>query len=235
MTADKLKTALLSVDWQKNVDSFLADAAAVQSISTVNYRLALWSKQFETVDASNPALCFIREMQSAGHQVATLLALSLYKSSAASMRAMAENALYYTYFRTHFAELATIVRDPKFFIQKADVINFHKAHTVDFSKTQEKLGLLSRLDQWYSRISSVIHGQVPGKWHDHKSIAAIKPISATLQQAIESFVEGEEIVHRLFLCTVGRELWDTFSSPVKGKLLAGLPGDAKVVLGLAAS
>jgi hypothetical protein len=198
----------------------------------VNARLALWCKQFEIVDRGNPALCFIRELQLAGHHVAALAALALYKPAAGSMRAVLETALYYTYFRTHIPELSTLVRDPNYFVMKADLLEYHKTHTSDFTKLQNALGLVERLNRWYNSVSAIIHGQVPGKWNDYAALADIKCSKATLDIVVANFGECDEIVHRLFLCTVGRELWDGFSSSAKKSLTAGLPGSTKAALGL---
>ena len=235
MPTSKLAAALQSIDWNKNVATFLSDKKATQQLADANLRLAVWSRQFEITDHGNPALCFVREMQVSGHQVAALAALALYKSAAASMRAMFETALYYSYFRTHLSELATLVRDKAFYVEKRELIEYHKRHTVRFIELERALGVLSRLDKWYSLVSSVIHGQVPGKWAAHASLSEIKPHPATQELAIQTFVEGVDIVHRLFLCTVGQDLWDGFSAPSKKELLAGLHGDIKKVLRLDAA
>lgn len=232
MAADKLAAALDAVDWKQNVTEFFQDAEIAEALAKANLRLAVWAKQFETIDKDNPALCFVREMQVAGQHVAVLTALSLYKPAAASMRTMLETALYYSYFRTHHSELETIVRVSNFYVEKKDLLDYHKKHTVDFIDLQAKLGILSRLESWYGKVSAVIHGQIPGAWVEHKSVAEIKHIKSTQDVVITTFVEGEEIVHRLFLCTVGRVLWNGFSSTAKKNLLSGLHGDLKTALGL---
>jgi hypothetical protein len=235
MPVDKLKASLGAVDWKKNVDAFLADANASQAVAAANLRLAIWSHQLEMADAENPALSFVREMQIAGQHVAVLIALSLYKPAAGSIRAVVETALYYSYFRLHRAELETLVRGTGFYILKQDVVEFHKQHTVDFNSTQQALGFLTRLDKWYGQISSLVHGQVPGAWIEHKSVAEIKHIKGTQDLAVQAFVESVELVHRLFLCTVGKQLWDAFTPSAKKQLLAGLHGNIKKSLRLDAA
>jgi hypothetical protein len=169
-------------------------------------------------------------MQVAGHQVASLIALGLYKSAAGAIRTSVETALYYTYFRTHISELATLMRVDDYYITKSDVIAYHKVHTPDFVKCQEKLGLITKLNKWYSDVSAVVHGQIPGKWVEHKSLAEIKYVKPTLDVVVGYFARADELVHHLFLCTVGRELWDFFSVPAKQALIGGLPGDTKKLL-----
>lgn len=232
MPATKLKTALNSVGWDDNVSEFLKNLTAVETIAKANLRLAVWCKQFEDVDKGNPALCFTRELQVAGHHVAALTALALYKPAAGSMRAVLETALYYSYFRTHISELSTLVREPEYFVSKNDLLEFHKTHTPDFKRLQNMLGLVTRLNKWYSSVSAIIHGQIPGKWVEYTEVANIKYTQATLGIVVDTFKECEEIVHRLFLCTVGRELWDAFSSTAKRHLIAGLSGTVKAAFRL---
>lgn len=232
MPVDKLKAALVAIDWKKNINVFLADAKASQELASANLRLAIWSRQFENADPENPALSFVREMQIAGLHVAVLIALSLYKPAAASIRAVVETALYYSYFRTHPAELETLVRGTGFYIDKRVVVEFHKQHTADFNENQQALGFVSRLEKWYGEISSVVHGQLPGAWIEHKPIEQIKPIKVTQDLAVKAFVESVWLVHRLFLCTVGKQLWDSFTPSAKKELLAGLHGNIKKSLHL---
>lgn len=232
MTADKLATALGAVNWDHNVTNYFKDGTSAKALAKSNLRLAVWAKQFEITDTGNPALCFIREMQVASQHVAVLTALSLYKPAAASMRTMLETALYYSYFRTHPSELTTLASDPNFYIGKRDLLEYHIIHTSDFKEIQNKLDLVSSLGDWYRTVSAIIHGQIPGTWVEHKSVAEIKHIQSTQDIVVETFTKGEEIVHRLFLCTVGRELWDGFSSTAKKRLLSGIHGELKAALAL---
>ncbi|MGM4925829.1 hypothetical protein AB8A31_23220 [Tardiphaga sp. 804_B3_N1_9] len=234
MPIAKLSAALTAVDWAGNVASFLGQSQA-KDLAEANLRMAIWAKQLETVDKGNPALCFVREMQIEGQYVATLIALSLYKPAASSMRAMLETALYYTFFRTHLSELETLVRDDDYYISKKYILEYHKKHTPDFSTFQNKLGVVDRLDKWYSKVSAVIHGQIPGAWVEHKSLAEIAPIAATQNLVVDAFKEGEELVHRFFLCTVAQTHWHSFSTTAKQKFLHGLTGEVKTLLDLDAA
>jgi hypothetical protein len=119
-----------------------------------------------------------------------------------------------------------------YYLEKKEVLDFHKEHTLEFAELQQKLGVIARMEKWYGRVSSLVHGHVPGAWIEHTSVAEIKPIKATQDLAIETFVEGVDIIHRFFLCTAGRQLWDSFSTDAKKKLLSGLHGDEKKALKL---
>jgi hypothetical protein len=232
MPYTKLAAALTAVNWNDNVKTFLADEPVTAEIAKKNLRVAIWAKQLEAIDKGNPALCFVREMQIAGQHVAALIALALYKPAAASMRAMLESGLYYTYFRTHPSELATLVRSSDYYISKRFVLTYHKEHSPNFGEMQNSLALISRLEQWYSEVSAVVHGQIPGAWVEHKSLAEVSLIKPTRDIVVKAFIEGEEILHRLFLCTVGKTLWSMFSHTSKQELLRGLPGDIRTTLGL---
>src|ERR1022692_288533 len=142
MTKDNLEKALAAVDWNANVSVFTKDATQPEIVAKANLRLAVWSRQLEITDKGNPALAFVREMQVTGHQVAALIALALYKPAAGGMRTTFETALYYSYFRTHKAELATLVRDSEFFISKKEIIDYHKQHSHNFSALQQSFGLV---------------------------------------------------------------------------------------------
>lgn len=232
MSANQLASAISSVDWNANTAQLLANGSAVARLKSANMRIAVWAKQLEAVDKTNPALSFVREMQTAGHQIAVLIGLALYKPAAASMRNMVEAALYYTFFRSHPMELATLVRDSSYFMDKQDVIEYLKEHSPRFLELQEKLGLLSRLQDWYGNISGVIHGQLPGAWVDHSSVKEIKHVDKTQQLAILKFEEAEGIIYRLLLCTVGVQFWDDFNTNAKLYLLKGLSGDVKALFKL---
>lgn len=232
MPLAKFIAAIASVDWSKNINDLLVDAQSAQALADTNLKLAIWAQQLENADKGNPALCFVREMQIAGQHVAVLVALSLYKPAAGSIRSVVEAALYYSYFRTHPAELQTLASDGGFYLEKKEILEFHKLHSLNFNELQRRLGVLSRLEVWYARLSALVHGQIPGSWVEHKSVAEIKMIKATQDLAVSAFVEGGDIVHRFLLCTVGQQLWDSFSSHAKGRLLAGLHGDEKKALKL---
>lgn len=232
MHSAKLLEAVGSVDWNANVALFSKLDNDVSQISAANYRLAVWSKELETLDVTVPAICFVREMQIAGQNTAAALSLALYKLAAGSMRTVLETALYYTYFRTHTSELATLSRDDKYFITKQDVLDYHKTHTSRFTELQMKVNLVGRLNTWYSKVSAVVHGQIPGAWIKHSALKDIACDEALLNEATKTFVEGEEVVHLLLLITVGRENWDSFSKHAKTVLLKGLTGEVKTLIGL---
>src|SRR5687768_15554589 len=164
MTSAQLIASLSHVKWDNNVNAFCRDVANVERFEGCNARLAIWSKEIEDADRRNLALPFVREMQSSGHSVPALTALAMYKAAAAGMRTVLESALYYTYFRSHPVEMATLVRVPEFYASKNDIIGFHNTHTDGFKELQVKLGLVSELTTWYSATSAVIHGQRPGAW-----------------------------------------------------------------------
>ncbi len=232
MSSNKLSEALSAIDWEENISAMMSANERPDSIIAATLHLAIWSKQLEQTDTGNPALCFVREMQNAAHNTSALIALGMYKPAAASMRSIIEGALYYTYFRTHFVELSTLVREQGFYLDKKEIIAFHKNHTPYFLDNERKLGVVSRLEATYSKTSAVIHGQIPGKWVTYTALAHISYDEEVCREAINTFREVVEIVRRLFLCTVAQELWHSFSRAAKGKILHGLSGDQKAEIGL---
>lgn len=230
---EKLAVALSSIGWNEHVQGFLAEQDVTVSLTQGCLRLAVWAKQLETCDKGNLALPFVREVQADAQHVVALASLALYRPAASQMRAMVECALYYTYFRTHAVELDTLVRDDaNYYVSRPELVEFHQRHTPQFNSLEQSVGLVSSLNTWYKRISAIAHGQLPGKWAGHASLANLKPSSDLLHEVVADFREAVEIVHHLFLCTVGQELWSDFSLDAKKKLLHGLTGKVKEQLNL---
>lgn len=227
-----LEEALRSIDWNSNRDAFLGDEGTTSEIASSSLRIARWVRQLNAADKGNPALTFLNEAQVSTHYVAALAAIALYKPAASAMRTMLESVLYYTYFRTHPSELATLARDDTYFVLKSDVIEYHKRHTKDFRRLQNALNLLSMLDKWYGDVSAIIHGQIPGRWVKHVALKDIRPDADAVNLLRREFKQGEEIVNRLLLCTVAHDLWADFDTRAKKAFLAGLSGEMKDALQL---
>lgn len=231
MAATDLPSVLRAIRWDDNVDTFCKKPRAAARVEACLRRIAVWAKQLETADRENPALCFVREAQVQGHYVAALLAVALYKPAAGAMRALVENALYYSFFRSHPQELGTLVRDPVYFLQKSDIIEHHQKHTERFNELEQKLALVQHLNGWYKEISGIVHGQIPGKWVNHAELASLSH-GKMLDEALTRFEEAIDIVHKLFLATVARDLWHDFAKEARETLLHGLKGSVKQALGL---
>lgn len=232
MSLAALTAALAGVDWNANVANFSNDGAACEKVAEANKLLSLWSHQIQSEEALNGALSFLREMQVSGQNVAALMALGLYKPAAASMRTAVESAMYYSYFRSHPVELATLVRVKKYYISKSDVVDYHKEHTIRFSELQSILNLNSRLDDWYRDLSSIVHGQVPGAWSGSGSLVNTAYEPELSSEAAEYFSTAASIINCLFLSTFAAEIWHGISKSSKKAFLRGLTGDQKTVLGL---
>lgn len=232
MSLEQLQLALDAIDWKGNISASLTNKHAMERLDKSCARIAIWSRQLEVVDKGNPALSFIRGLQICSQHVVACTCLGIYRAAASSIRGIVENGLYYSYFRLHSAELATLVRDGSYYLSRGDLVDYHKTHTPKFKELQNAMGLLGRLDEWYKRISSVVHGQIPGKWVEHTSLRDIAAHSDTLEIVVKEFEEAEQILHDLFLITVGKAHWDSFSLKAKKSLLAGLAGDLKTALEL---
>lgn len=227
-----LPTVLAGVPWQANISAAYADPDSLAHIEESLLRMAHLSLQLESNDGANAAISFIRECNLSALNSAALIGLGLYKPAASATRAMVESALYYTYFRDHATELATLVRNSNYFISKSEIIEYHKIHTPNFTEKQSALGLISRLNEWYYRISAIIHGQIPGSWASYTELSGITFSEQVHADATRMFLEGELIVRDLHLCTTAQSLWHTFASPSKALILKGIQGHVKATLEL---
>ena len=227
-----LQTVLTGIDWTANIQTSLGSGTTLADIDSAAYRIAVWSTQLEQADAGNPALCFVREMQHSIQHSGALIGLCLYKPSAASSRTFVESCIYYTYFRTHPEELATLVFDAKYHVGKNEIIEYHKQHTSEFKARQEVIGLVGRLDTWYSRASAVVHGQIPGTWNTHGELAQTAYSKDVHGRALATLLEGVSIVNDLLLCTTAKPLWKGFAPEAKTFLTKGMPAAKRQALSL---
>lgn len=230
MTKSSLPTVIAGVSWTTNIHAAFSDKLMLAKLEAALLRIAVWSKQLEVCNEGNPALCFVREMQVAAQQSAALLGLCIYKASAASARTILETCLYYTYFRTHPQELTSLIRVKKFFVTKSEILDYHRQHTASFMNFQEVFGLLGNLETWYSSVSAVVHGQIPGAWNAHTSLSDICFCAETHALALNTILSGEELVHQILLCTAGQDFWPGFAPDAKRFLLKGLAGDRRAAL-----
>src|SRR5436309_5435628 len=155
-SADQLRDALSAIDANALVAEFIADKPSLEAVGKSCEMLALWANTLQAVDAEGSASAFLAEMQRSSHDVAALIATALYVPAAAAMRAICETALYYTYFRRHPVELATLVALPDYFVTKADILDFHKQHSPVYRDVAKGLGFPGKLDLWYSKISAIV-------------------------------------------------------------------------------
>jgi hypothetical protein len=227
-----LQTILTGIDWTANIQASLGSGSTLASIDGAAHRIAVWSMQLEQADVGNPALCFVREMQHSIQHSGALIGLCLYKPSAASSRTIVESCLYYTYFRTHPEELATLVFDPKYYVGKSEIIEYHRQHTSKFKAMQDALGLVGRLETWYSQTSAVVHGQLPGAWSTHSELTQTSYSKEVQDLALGTLLGGVEIVNDLLLCTVAKPLWNAFAPDAKTYLTKGMPAPKRQALSL---
>ena len=228
----ELKDALAGTDWNSNIAIFVAMPDVPNRMALCMDRIAIWSRQIEEADSENPALPFMRDVQICGQQTIALGALAMYRPSASAMRALVENVLKYSYFRTHPSELATLGRETGYYVERNDIMEYHAQHTLHFSTCQEAFGLTSLLNTWYKDISGIVHGQIPGRWISGTSLNNIKHDTQYLHALVTKFEEGETLAHYILLCTVARDLWSGVSHDAKKALLRGLTGDQKKSLRL---
>jgi len=225
-----LAATLQSVDWVANVTAFLADKKIVEAIERGCHLVSVWNHEISFQDSENPALPFLQEMKASLFHVPACFSLGLYKPAASSLRAAVENALYYSYFHNHSSELMTLVRDDKFYISKKHIVEFHTQHTPDFKKNQSAVGFSVELEAWYSEISAIVHGQIPGVWTT-PSLGMTSFNSELNRAAHREFTRAILLINNLFLLTIPEEIWEGFGSPSRQLFLKGMSGVKKRALG----
>jgi hypothetical protein len=218
--------SLKSVDWRSSVDAFSDDETVAKKIEEGCHLVSVWTHELSFQYFDNPALPFLQEMKASLFYVPACFALGLYKPAASSMRASVENALYFSYFCEHPAELKTLVRDEAYYISKSRIIEYHQTHTPSFKLKQTALGFIGELESWYSEISAIVHGQIPGVWTS-ASLAGTYHDPAILDLGLTEFNRAVSLINVLFLITVDEDIWNGFSSPARRLFLKGMSGSKK--------
>jgi hypothetical protein len=224
-----LDTVLNSVDWNSNVNVFTQGVARIRKLTACCEKISVFTHELSFQDFDNPALPFLQEMKASSFQVPACLALGLAKPAAGLMRATVENALYFSYFRLHPAELRTLRDDDGYYLTKRSIVEYHKKHTPYFSARADKLGVLNGLDNWYATISAIVHGQIPGVWSS-KSLGQTSSLGQSANEPIKLFERAARLIQLIFLITIPLEEWESISPISRKKLLAGLSATEKTIL-----
>lgn len=226
-----LSDVLTSVDWNDNVKQFTGGVSRIGKLTACCEKISVFTHELSFQDYDNAALPFLQEMKASSFQVPACLALGLVKPAAGLMRATVENALYFSYFRLHPAELRTLMSDDSFYLTKYTIIEYHKKHTPEFGARAEKLGLLNSLENWYGTISAIVHGQIPGVWSS-KSLAQTVTLGKEANAPIKLFERAARLVQLTFLTTIPLEEWESINPISRKKLLSGLSAADRNVLQL---
>jgi len=225
-----LQAILENIDWAANVSNFCADEPGLDTLTRGCQLVAIWHHEIAFQNHDNLALPFLHEMKASFFSVPACFSLGLYKPGAASMRAALENALYYSFFATHGSELKTLLGNPKYFVSKGDILEYHREHTDGFWRKQKEVGFVSEIDLWYSQISAIIHGQIPGIWSS-VSLSDTSHKPDTKRSALRLFSRASSLINVLFLLTMDSESWDGFSSPARKLFLKGYSNQKKAIIG----
>lgn len=221
MIKNNIKDILYETKWHENISKTM-DHGSCEKIDRLCKKIAIISKQLEFVDRGNPSICFIREMQFSLHQAAALIGISLYKASVASLRTFVESFLYYSYFRSHNEELNTLLRVNSYHMSKSSIIAYHNAHTLKFTQRSELFSFEQSLNEWYSKSSSIIHGQIPGKWNTHFSLLEINYSENLLDLSIKNMEDSISLVIKALLSTISDENWFSITFESKREITKGI-------------
>jgi hypothetical protein len=227
-----LVSTLAEINWVKNISSF-GESIENKKVEDSLLKIAIWANAISDAEDSNPALCFSNEMLASAQTAAMSIALGIYKSSAVAMRSAFESALYYSYFRTHPNELATLAaKNNDWYLTKQEIIAYHQTHTLDFLKLSSEAGITGMHPAWYASMSAIVHSQIPGIWSNQNGITNISFNENLTREASAQFELCAEIINKFLLCTVARDLWSEVSHDLRKTLLKGLSKEFKIKLGL---
>lgn len=230
--SDQLSGSLLAVNWQDNVEAFCREDSHIKDLHSAISKIAMLARQIQIVEVGNPALPFVHEMQLSGHDVVRCISLSLYKPAISAMRSMLECAIYYCYFRSHPAELKTLVRDDKYYLSKSEIMDYFQVHVDGWKKKQSAIALVSRLDSWYSKVSAIIHGQIPGSWSKSLAISDSSHYDTLLKETVKFAVDCADISRDVMICSFMGEAWRFVETDAKRELLRGTSADYREKLKL---
>lgn len=228
----KALEALSAVDWTSRVAETGKQTAIFARLVSCNERVSVWVRQIVNTDPSDIARPFLYELQSAGRDGSTLASLGLYRAASSSIRVVAECALYYVYFREHAAELRTLARKQDFYLSKSQLVEYLKVHIEDYSERQQVVNLTSAMNDWYKRISAVVHGQVPGEFPISVHLADQVVSSKHLLDFVKLFEQSVAVVDGLFKVCLAPTLWQDFSTTAKRYLTKGMASPQRHALGL---
>lgn len=227
-----LENILKSVDWNANVAQFCGTNSSIATLQRGCHLVSVWNFELGFQNIENPALPFLQEMKASLFYAPACFSLGLYKPAASSMRAAVENALYYSYFCHHTIELSTLLRDNDFYITKSKIIDYHNIHSPSFKARQRLIGFTSELEAWYSKISAIVHGQIPGIWSS-RSLADTTVVPLMNTSVVKEFSRAVQLINYLFLLTTDSETWEGFSSQARQLFLKGMSGQKRKALNLA--
>lgn len=206
---------IVKVDWAKNLSSANNSSKLFEKAEESQIKLACWCKQIENIYIGNTALPFIREAQVSSQDFFCLLSLGVYKASASSLRTILESFLYFSYFKDHSVELRTLSEDSTYYTTKREILDYHNIHTIDFKNKASNTGFKKEVEDFYSKISAIVHGQKPGIWHSSSSLANKCFNPKIAEEAINDFVILIDLINVLLLIIVSDEDW--MNIPIKSR------------------
>jgi hypothetical protein len=210
------QSVLKNINWNHKRDAFFTDHDGLLILENHHQILAHWSRALETIYSDSPALPFIREAQVSAQDFICVCSLGLYKNSASSIRTIFESTLYFSYFKDHLVELASVTRN-KFHLSRSKIINYHIEHTPNFGNLYSSSNLEQTLDKMYSEVSNIVHSSQPGIWHQSEILGKKEYNKAIAKEAILLFKKTINVINLLLLCTLTYEEWITIN-PVSRKL-----------------
>ena len=102
-----------------------------------------------------------------------------------------------------------------------------------FERTrQSAIALVSRLDSWYSKVSAIIHGQIPGHWSKSLAISESSHSDEFLRDTVKFAVDCANISRDVIICAFMDDLWRFVETDAKRELLRGTSAEYREKLKL---
>lgn len=223
----ELQNKLAQINWGAIVDDSLNEDSGFSDIQTSCKIITTWLNELCDLYENNYALSFLKEAHVSINDYCTSMSIALYKLSAASMRTILESILYYSYFKDHPKELHTLINDSSYYLTRSDILEYHYKHTHNFKNACKELNLISSMDNFYSEVSAIIHGQIPGVWQPNVNLDNRSHCSQTFSCSIEHFKTLVRIINHFLILHLTEEEWQSINIRSRELFLKGLKPKTK--------
>lgn len=229
MTTD-LQDKLAQIDWTAITTNSLKENSGFSDIQASCKVMTTWLNELCELYEGNYALSFLKEAYVSINDYSTSMSIALYKLSAASMRTILESILYYSYFKDHPKELHTLINDSSYYLTRSDILEYHYKHTNNFKVGSRELNLISSMDNFYSEVSAIIHGQIPGVWQPNVKLDNRSHCKKTFNASVEHFKSLASIINHFLILHLTEEEWQSINIRSRELFLKGLKPQAKITI-----
>jgi len=226
----ELQTKLAQIDWGAIASDSLSEDAGFSEIQVNCKLMTAWLNELCDMYEGNYALSFLKEAHVSMNDYCTSMSVALYKLSAASMRTILESILYYSYFKDHTKEFHTLINDSSYYLSRTEVLEYHYKHTRNFKEGSKELNLIASMDSFYSEVSAIIHGQIPGVWQPNLTLNSRSHCQKTFNCSVKQFKTLVKIINQFLIIHLTEEEWKSINFRSREVFLKGLKPKTKLVI-----